>query len=80
MAAFLPFIIGGWKNRGASALLTPFEVYFGGLGKYPYIALNTYNLYGIGNLNWVPGQPFPSSSAFWTKSWAIEQAASPSAT
>ena len=54
VAAFLPFIIGGWKNRGAAALLTPFEVYFGGLGKYPYIALNTYNLYGIGNLNWVP--------------------------
>lgn len=28
-------------------------MYFGGLGKYPYVALNTYNLYGIGNMNWV---------------------------
>lgn len=52
-AAFIPFIIGGWRIRGPLALLTPFEVYFGGFGKYPYIALNTYNLYGIANLNWV---------------------------
>lgn len=53
IAAFIPFIIGSWKIRGIQALLTPFEVYFGGLGKYPYIALNTYNLYGIRSLNWV---------------------------
>lgn len=53
ITAFLPFIAGSWSTRGAAALLTPFEVYFGGLGKYPYIALNTYNLYGIRNLNWV---------------------------
>ncbi len=52
-AAFVPFIIGGFSRRGWAALLTPFEVYLGGLGKYPYAALNTYNLYGVGNLNWV---------------------------
>lgn len=53
VAAFVPFIIGSAGARGWEALLTPFEVYFGGLGKYPYVALNTYNLYGIGNMNWV---------------------------
>ncbi len=53
VAAFVPFILGGISRRGWAAVLTPFEIYFGGLGKYPYAALNTYNLYGIGNLNWV---------------------------
>ena len=53
IAAFLPFIAGSWHLRGWSALLTPFEVYCGGLGKYPYAALNTYNLWGLFNLNWV---------------------------
>ena len=43
VAAFVPFIIGSAGARGWEALLTPFEVYFGGLGKYPYVALNTYN-------------------------------------
>lgn len=53
VAAFVPFILGGWPLRGAASLLTPFEVYFGGAGKYPYAALNTYNLFGLFNLNWV---------------------------
>lgn len=51
--AFVPFILGSWPARGAMSLVLPFEVYFGGLGKYPYAALNTYNLYGLFNLNWV---------------------------
>ena len=34
-------------------LLLPFQVYFGGLGKYPYATLNAYNLYGASALNWV---------------------------
>lgn len=53
VAAFLPFIIGSWRAKGWMSILLPFEVYFGGLGKYPYAALNTYNLYGLPNLNWV---------------------------
>ena len=53
VAAFVPFIIGGWRLQGWESLLTPFRVYLGGLGKYPYAALNTYNIYGIFNLNWV---------------------------
>lgn len=53
VAAFVPFIIGGWRLQGWESLLTPFNVYLGGLGKYPYAALNTYNIYGIFNLNWV---------------------------
>lgn len=53
ITAFIPFILGSWRLRGWQSLLTPFEVYFGGLGSYPYAALNTYNLYGIFNLNWI---------------------------
>ncbi len=53
ITAFIPFIIGGWGLQGWESLLTPFRVYLGGLGKYPYAALNTYNIYGIFNLNWV---------------------------
>lgn len=52
IAVFIPFIIGGWRLRGWKSLLIPFEIYFGGFGSYPYSALNTYNLYGIWNLNW----------------------------
>lgn len=64
VAAFIPFIIGSWRLRGWQSLLTPFEVYFGGLGKYPYIALNTYNVYGIANLNWVPDSKSIIGGAF----------------
>ena len=53
IAGFLPFIAGSWKAWGFESLLLPFQVYFGGLGKYPYATLNAYNLYGASALNWV---------------------------
>lgn len=46
-AVFLPFMIA---SRNALAI---FEIYFGGFGKYPYINLNAFNLFGLGNFNWV---------------------------
>ncbi len=52
--AFLPFIFGSWSYYGIRSFTLPFRVYWNGLGKYPYAALNTYNLYGLFNLNWVP--------------------------
>lgn len=53
IAGFLPFIAGSWEAWGVKSLLLPFQVYFGGLGKYPYATLNAYNLYGASALNWV---------------------------
>jgi Predicted integral membrane protein len=47
LAGFLPFMIA---SRNARAI---FEIYFGGFGKYPYINLNAFNLYGLGSFNWV---------------------------
>ena len=46
-AVFLPFMIA---SNNFSAI---FEVYFGGFGKYPYVNLNAFNLWGIWDLNWV---------------------------
>lgn len=48
LAVFLPFTIA---SRNPLAI---FEVYFGGFGKYPYVNLNAFNLWGLGNFNWVP--------------------------
>lgn len=47
IAVFLPFTIA---SRNPLAI---FEVYFGGFGKYPYVNLNAFNLWGLGNFNWV---------------------------
>ncbi|MBQ9082248.1 MAG: DUF2029 domain-containing protein [Clostridia bacterium] len=44
---FLPFMIAS-NNYGAIV-----QVYFGGFGKYPYVNLNAFNLWGIQGLNWV---------------------------
>lgn len=43
---WLPFMIGS-KN-----IFLPLDIYFGGFGKYNYINLNAFNLYGIGSNNW----------------------------
>ncbi len=53
IVGFIPFIAGSWKAWGAASLLLPFQVYFGGFGKYPYATLNAYNLYGASSLNMV---------------------------
>lgn len=45
---WLPFIIGS-KN-----IFLPLDIYFGGFGKYNFINLNAFNLYGIGSNNWKP--------------------------
>lgn len=44
---FLPFMIAS-DNYAAI-----FQVYLGGFGKYPYVNLNAFNLWGIQGLNWV---------------------------
>ncbi len=44
---FLPFMIA--SNNYAAI----FQVYLGGFGKYPYVNLNAFNLWGIQGLNWV---------------------------
>ncbi len=48
---FLPFML----NSGFDL---PFRVYLGGLGKYPFINLNSFNIYGLGKLNWKPDSMF----------------------
>lgn len=56
---FLPFMIAS-RNYGAI-----FQVYFGGFGKYPYVNLNAFNLWGIHNLNWVEdATPFLGSLSY----------------
>ncbi len=44
---FFPFML-------RSGIELPFEVYFGGLNKWPYLTLNAFNLYGALGLNWKP--------------------------
>lgn len=48
LIVFLPFMIGSRDP------LLIFNVYFDGFGKYPYINLNAFNLYGLSRNNWVP--------------------------
>lgn len=47
LAGFLPFMAASGNP------IAIFEIYFGGFGKYPYINLNAFNLYGLGKFNWV---------------------------
>lgn len=47
IVGWLPYMIG------AGNFLLPFEIYLGGFGSYPYVNLNAYNIYGIGNNNFV---------------------------
>ena len=47
---WLPFMIGSGEA------FLPLRIYFGGFGKYSYINVNAYNLYGIWGGNWVTDQ------------------------
>lgn len=44
---WLPFMVGSGE------MFLPLRIYFGGFGKYSYINVNAYNLYGIWGGNWV---------------------------
>lgn len=44
-AVFAPFMI-------CSGFLLPLKVYMGGFGTYPYANLNSFNIYGLFDLNW----------------------------
>lgn len=48
IAGWLPFMIA------SGSIFLPFDIYFGGFESYQFINLNAYNLYGIGENNWVP--------------------------
>lgn len=45
---WLPFMVG------AGSWTLPFSTYFGGFGKYNYLDLNAFNVYGMFSANWVP--------------------------
>lgn len=47
--------VGGWLPFmiGSRNLFLPFQIYFGGFGKYSYVNVNADNLYGLFPLNWV---------------------------
>lgn len=47
---WLPFIIG------SGDWFLPLRIYFGGFGKYSYVNVNAYNLYGIWGGNWLTDQ------------------------
>lgn len=47
IAGWLPFMIGSRE------WLLPLRIYLGGFGKYKYINVNAFNLYGIAGMNWV---------------------------